>query len=431
MYIDVRWDRGTVPVKIDRNRLKAIIEPKTVLVRDEAEHLHSILEATDGSPSFREFLDASDGPILFLVNDATRPTPTHKVIEILMDDLYGHDVDFLVATGSHKAPGEDELEQILGRDARTHWYGHVFSHNARNADDLEYLGETTRGIPVWVNRRALEAERIVAINSVEPHYFAGYTGGRKSIFPGVAGFETIQANHSLALNPEAEILRLDGNPVHEDMEECVDIFLEKSGGKRIYSIQMVLDQQHRIHSVHAGELRQSFKSAVSHADEHYVVDVPEPADIVVSVATYPMDYDLYQSQKAIENGSLILKDDGILILVSKCRHGIGDETFFNLLASQPSPRAVLESIRGEYVLGYHKAARLAHISRRAEIWAVTSIPPEDLEAAFIRPFQDVQNAIDAALYRKGPSASVVLLTDGTVTVPRVQGTVPTTAPLLD
>ncbi|HZJ03803.1 MAG TPA: nickel-dependent lactate racemase [Thermoleophilia bacterium] len=430
MYIDVRWDMGTVPLKIDRRRLRGIIEPKTVKVREEAGHLHSILDSHDGQPSFPEFLAASKGKILFLVNDATRPTPTPKLLEILKEDLEGHDVDFLVATGTHRPPNEEELEQILGRTARAHWFGHVWAHDARNKDDLEYLGETSRGVPLWVNRRVLEAERLVLVNSVEPHYFAGYTGGRKSIFPGVAGFETVQANHRLALEPEAEILSLEGNPVHEDMMESIAIFREKTGNMPIFSIQMVIDRQHRIHSVHAGELEKSFEDAVEHADMHYVVDVPEAADIVIAVASYPMDYDLYQSQKAIENGSLVLKEDGILILVSKCRHGIGDETFFNLLAGQPTPQAVLDSIKGEYVLGYHKAARLAHISKKAEIWGVTSIPPEDMEAAFIRPFADVQKAVDAALFRKGPLASVVLLTDGTVTVPRVPDRDMVTAPRL-
>ena len=134
-----------------------------------------------------------------------------------------------------------------------------------------------------------------------------------------------------------------------------------------------------------------------------------------------MDYDLYQSQKAMENGSLALAEGGILILVSKCRHGIGDETFFNLLAAAPTPQAVLASIAGRYVLGYHKAARLAHIAMHGEMWGVTGLPMEDVEAAFIRPFADVQAAIDAALHRKGPNAKVLFLLDGSVTVPRVRG----------
>jgi nickel-dependent lactate racemase len=307
------------------------------------------------------------------------------------------------------------LEQIFGREGRARWFGHIFHHDARDPEQLQHLGETSRGTPIWVNKRVCAATRLVLINSVEPHYFAGYTGGRKTLFPGVAGFETIQGNHRLALDPAANILALEGNPVHEDLVEAQQAL----GGKDIYSIQMVLDRQHRIHSAHAGDLNESFLAAVKHADDHYVVDIEASAPIVVAVAGYPMDYDLYQSQKAMENGSMALEEGGILILVSKCRHGIGDETFFNLLSRASTPQAALRSIEGKYVLGYHKAARLAHIALRGEMWAVTGIPDEDLEAAFIRPFASVQAAIDAALARKGPEAKVLFLLDGSVTVPRV------------
>ena len=339
------------------------------------------------------------------------------MLEIIQDMLEGRDIGFMVATGAHRPPGEDELVQIFGTDLRGRYLDRIAAHDARDRDLLVLLGETPRGTPIWINRAVAQAKNLVLLNSVEPHYFAGYTGGRKSIFPGVAGYETIERNHRLALDPAANILALDDNPVHLDMLDC----LSALDDKRIYSIQMVLDRQHRIHAAAAGDLETSFAEAVHHADGHYVVDVTEKADIVVAAAPYPMDYDLYQSQKAMENGSLALAEGGILILVSKCRHGIGDETFFNLLAAAPTPQAVLASIAGRYVLGYHKAARLAHIAMHGEMWGVTGLPMEDVEAAFIRPFADVQAAIDAALHRKGPNAKVLFLLDGSVTVPRVRG----------
>ncbi len=417
MYIDVPWDTGSVPLKLDRDRLGEVIESRTLKVRDEAAHLNAILAGGDERPSFDEFLDAAEGRILFLVNDATRPTPSGRVIEIIADRLQGRDVEFMVATGAHKLPGETELEQIFGRNMRERFIDRISSHDARDKASLVHLGETSRGTPVWVNRHLAEATDVVLINSVEPHYFAGYTGGRKSIFPGVAGFATIEGNHKLALDPAADNLALEGNPVHEDMMEMMGMLSEK----RMYSIQMVLDHQHRIHYAYTGDLEKSWRTAVEHADGHYVVELNTRYDIVVAAAPYPMDYDLYQSQKALENGSLALKDGGVLILVSKCRHGIGDETFFTLMAKAATPDQVLSSILGDYVLGFHKAGRLALIAKRGEMWAVTSLPDEDLEAAFIRPFPSVQRAVDAALARKGPEAKVLFLMDASITVPRVNG----------
>lgn len=415
MYIDVPWDTETVPLKIDEERLAGVIESKTVKVRDEAAMLQELLAGETGAPRLRDFLDGAGGPILVIVNDATRPTPSGRVIEIMAADLEGREVEFLVATGSHAVPGEHELEQIFGRTVRERYLERIHSHDAKDDAELILLGETSRGTPVWVNRRVAEARDLLLINSVEPHYFAGYTGGRKSLFPGVAGYATIERNHKLALDPAADNLVLEGNPVHEDLAEMVALLADK----RIYSIQIVLDHQHRIHSAHVGDLETSWRSAVSHADGHYVVDLPERYDIVVAAAPYPMDYDLYQSQKALENGSLAMKDGGVLILVSKCRHGIGAETFFRLMASAATPDEVLSSISERYVLGYHKAARLAHIAKRGEMWGVTGLPDEDLEAAFIRPFGSVQAAVDAALARKGPKAQVLFLMDASITVPRV------------
>jgi len=423
MYIDVPWDTGTIPVRLDPDRLAGMVEAKTVKVRDEAALLRAAVTGPDGRRSLAEFLAQGEGPILFLVNDATRPTPSGRVLEILSDQLEGQELRFLVATGAHRRPGEADLEQIFGRLGVERWLEQIDSHDARDQSTLAYLGDTPRGTPIWLNRAVLEASRLVLLNSVEPHYFAGFTGGRKSIFPGVAGFATIEGNHKLALDPDADLLALAGNPVHEDMLDMMRLLADKD----IFSIQMVLDRQHRIHAVSAGGLEESFADAVHHAEDHYVVDVPARADIVVAVAAYPMDYDLYQSQKAMENGALALAPGGILILVSKCRHGIGDDTFFNLLASQPTPQAVLDSIAGQYKLGYHKAARLAHIALKGEMWGVTGIPPDELDAAFIRPFPDVQAAVDAALHRKGPQAKMLVLTDGSVTVPRVRAAVPVPA----
>lgn len=416
MYIDVPWDTETVPLKIDEERLAGVIESKTFKVRDEAAMLQELVAGETGAPPLRDFLDGANGPILVIVNDATRPTPSGRVIEIMAADLEGREVEFLVATGSHAVPGEHELEQIFGRAVRERYLERIHSHDAKDDTELVLLGETSRGTPVWIDRRVAEAHDLLLINSVEPHYFAGYTGGRKSLFPGVAGYVTIERNHKLALDPAADNLVLEGNPVHEDLAEMVGLL----GDKRIYSIQIVLDHQHRIHSAFVGDLETSWRAAVHHADDHYVVDLPKRCDIVVAAAPYPMDYDLYQSQKALENGSLAMKDGGILILVSKCRHGIGAETFFRLMASAATPDEVLSSISDRYVLGYHKAARLAHIAKRGEMWGVTGLPDGDLEAAFIRPFGSVQAAVDAALARKGPKAQVLFLMDASITVPRVR-----------
>jgi nickel-dependent lactate racemase len=258
------------------------------------------------------------------------------------------------------------------------------------------------------------ATHILNINSVEPHYFAGYTGGRKSFIPGMAGYDTVEHNHKFALEPTAKALALTGNPVHEDM---TDIALKMTKDKVVFSINVVLDASHSIYAVRCGNLIDSFTAATEPADEVYCVKIREPADIVITVASSPMDIDLYQAQKALDNGKLALKRDGILILVAECSKGVGSDEFVRIMRAASSPEDALERIAEKFKLGYHKAAKIAEIATWAKIWAVTRINPSILKQIFIEPFHEVQVALDEALAEKGKDATVHVLTDGGLTVP--------------
>jgi nickel-dependent lactate racemase len=248
---------------------------------------------------------------------------------------------------------------------------------------------------------------------VEPHYFAGFTGGRKSFLPGVASFETIEQNHSLALQREAQTLALEGNPVHEDMIEAIAPLREKN----IFAIMTIVDRQGGLQDCAAGDLQECFSAAVEKAQKVFVVPIPHKADVVVTVASFPTDVNLYQSQKALENGKLALKEDGILILVSSCRGGIGDDTFARLLSRSANPRETLQQIQKGYRLGYQKAAKIAEICLWAQIWAVTELPDAQLEPLFFKTFDNLQTALDQAFAVLEPKARVLFLMEGSLTVP--------------
>jgi nickel-dependent lactate racemase len=275
------------------------------------------------------------------------------------------------------------------------------------------LGTTSRGTSLAINRQIVEAHKIVALSSVEPHYFAGYTGGRKSFFPGVTAYATMEHNHRLALQEEAAPLALAGNPVHEDLTEA----MRTLHGKEIYSLQVVLDRSHRICAAFCGSLEGSFTAATNKAHEVFAVEVTERADVVVTVAPAPMDIDLYQAQKALEHGRLALKEGGIIILVALCPMGIGNEGFYRLLCRAADPEEVFSLIEGSYNLGDHKAARIADLAMQAQIWGVTGLDPAIVEKAFIKPYADLQEALREAIKEKGPHARVLFLMNGSMLVP--------------
>jgi lactate racemase len=412
MLVTVPYGKEKIEVEIDKARVAGIIEANSVPIADESKIVHKAIENPINSKKLSDFLaDARD--VLFIVNDATRATPTARVLEIIYQMIKALNIKFIVATGAHRAPSEGECHQIFGRYYEE-FKSRIYFHDARADQDMVYIGKSRNGTEMSVNRLGMEAHKIVIIGSVEPHYHAGYTGGRKAFLPGIASFKSIEQNHSLALLPEAESLKLEGNPVHEDMIDALGIIRNKE----IFAIMTVLDRNHQVYAATAGNIDDSFIAATVKAKEVFAVTIREKVEIVVAVARFPMDIDLYQSQKALENGKLALKQGGIIILVSKCRCGIGDETFTRLLSSCNTPAEALERISKGYVLGYHKAAKMAEIGLWAEIYGVTGLPDELISSVFITPFHSLQEALDSALTKmKGKNARVLFFLDGGMTVP--------------
>jgi nickel-dependent lactate racemase len=410
----------TFSLEFPSENLLAVAEPNEFTIQGGPETiLRDALDHPVGMGGPVEFLQRA-GRVLVIVNDGTRPTPTGAILEALLPSireagLDTGDITLLVATGAHRLPTEDEYRQILGP-----LYGVLRSrcvaHDSQNEADMVDLGSTRNGTPILLNKRIFETDRIIATGSVEPHYFAGFTGGRKAFLPGIASYRTIQANHKQALSPAARSLALEGNPVHEDMMDALPLITAP-----VFSFMVVLDKEQGVAAAAAGDLMASFYRAAEIARRIFCVSVPTRADIVVSVAKFPMDIDLYQSQKAIDNGAAALKDGGTLILVSACRDGIGDETYASLLAQASSPTDALKRIRAGYKLGYHKAAKIAELADRAVIEAVTELPVERLGSLFIRSASSPQEALDRALGRLRDRGvvlpKILILPDGCVTVP--------------
>jgi nickel-dependent lactate racemase len=372
-----------------------------------------------------EFLEGGKR-ILVIINDATRPTPTAAMLGSLMPSfrkagIPNDGLTLLVATGAHRAPAEDEYRRILG-DLYGELRRRAVHHDARKDGDMADLGNTGSGTPILLNKRIFEADRIVVTGSVEPHYFAGFTGGRKAFLPGVAAYKTIEANHKHALSEAARSLALEGNPVHEDMMDALPLITAP-----VFSLMTVLDKEQRTAAAAAGDITASFYAAVEKARQIFCVPVAAKADIVVSAAKFPMDIDLYQSQKAIDNGAAALKDGGFLILVSSCRDGVGDEGYAKLLSRAASPADAIDRIRAGYRLGYHKAAKMAALSARATVMAVTELPAERLKSMFIESAPSPQAALDnarARLRERGiANPKILILPDGCVTVPDITSVV--------
>jgi nickel-dependent lactate racemase len=236
--------------------------------------------------------------------------------------------------------------------------------------------------------------------------------------PGVASYKTIEMNHKLALSDDACSLALEGNPVNEDMVDAMNVLKDLN----VFSIQTVLTGDHKLFAVTAGDLHKSFDAAIDLSNQIFCVPLKQKGNIVISAAPYPMDIDLYQSQKALDNGKLALEDDGVIILVSKCRTGVGEDGFLKLLCKADSPKKILEILDEEYKVGYHKAAKMAQIGIRAEMWAVTDLEEDIIKKAMLKPYSDIQTAVNDSvdlINSKGKKPRVIVMPLGSLTVPLV------------
>ncbi|MCK5696412.1 MAG: DUF2088 domain-containing protein, partial [Desulfobacula sp.] len=191
MKIDVPYGKeGSMSAVIGDDVKVSFIEANDVQIGDEDENIKTAINNPINSKSFKEFLSDAK-KVLVIVNDATRPTPTQKILEFIFDDLKQIDFNFIIATGAHRGPSQEEYLQIFG-----FFYEQIkdkiIVHDARVEEDMVFLGKSTNGTEMYVNKAGVEADKIIIISSVEPHYFAGYTGGRKSFLPGIAGYKTIE-----------------------------------------------------------------------------------------------------------------------------------------------------------------------------------------------------------------------------------------------
>lgn len=406
---------GKEQVEVDFPESCEFLVPNKVEIKNEDKLIKNALKNPLGNMHFEEFVSKSE-KLLIIVNDGARPTPTAKVLKFLYPTIKNHpNLKFLVATGVHRAPTKEEYNFIFG-DLYNEFKDRIYVHDARKNEDMKYLGKSKNGTELYINRMVPETGNILIIGSVEPHYFAGFTGGRKSFLPGVSSYKTIEMNHKFALSEKAKSIALKGNPVHEDMTDSIK-FLKNVN---IFSIQTVLTSDHKIYAVTAGDIIKSFDAAVEYAKQIFCVPLKKKGNIVISVAPYPMDIDLYQSQKAIDNGKHALEKNGVLILVSKCRMGVGEDAFLKLLSRADTPEKLLELLSEEYKLGYHKVAKMVQIGTWAEMWAVSDLDDETIKKAMLKPYSDIQTAVDDAITlikSKGKKPKIIVMPMGSLTIP--------------
>ncbi|MGB9741708.1 MAG: nickel-dependent lactate racemase [candidate division WOR-3 bacterium] len=407
MKVDLRYHHRSETVTIPDANLIGIIYPHRFSqpFADLDIALQNCLIQT------RQFL-GNASRIVLILNDYTRPTLNQLVLKKLEPELNHRQTRYLIALGTHRPATETELQTILGVEFFNRNRERLIQHNCQDTASLLFLGKTRFGTEVYLNRLLIWAEKIITINSIEPHYFAGYTGGRKSFIPGIAGARTIAQNHGLLLHPASAPCSLKDNPVHLDMNEAARMI-----PRPVFSIQLVQNHEHHLLAIHAGDLFTSFARACADAYRVFAVPVKQTADIILSILQPPYDINFYQSQRAVEFALPALKPGGIQITVSACTDGVGNDEFVKVLQSCSAPAQLLK-MKPPETLGWHKAARLARIMQHHRLFTVMpGIKNELVTSVHMHPFTTVQAALDAAFTIAGRNASVIIIPDAGAVVP--------------
>lgn len=414
MKIELGIGKRTDTLEVDESRVMDVLTPNpvNVAVRGEAA-VQLALENPIESPKLRELVNP-DKKIVIVTSDITRPMPTAKVMPYLLDELYAggarrENITLVFALGSHRKHTPEEQLKLAGERA----YREITCVDS-DADNCVHIGTTSKGTPVDIDRRVVEADLRICLGNIEYHYFAGYSGGVKAIMPGVSTREAIQSNHRMMILPQAHAGRLYGNPLREDIEEAGAI----TGVGFILNV--VLDEHKEIICAVAGDPVAAHRVGCKFLDTLYLKRIKKQADIVVvSQGGAPKDLNLYQTQKALDNAKHAVRDGGIIVLVGSCAEGLGEKTFEEWLTGAEKPGELIERIRREFKLGGHKAAAIAMVLEKAELYLVSDMEPEFVRSIFMSPFSSVQQAFDSATEKLGANSSVILMPYGGSTLPQL------------
>ena len=367
---------------------------------------------------------ASSGKVAIVINDITRPTPYHIILPALLDELDhvpDDHITLLNANGTHRANTESELRAILGDEIMERFQVH--QNDALDPDSHTLVGTTKSGNDIWLHKKYVESDMRILTGFIEPHFFAGFSGGPKACMPGLALLETILKNHSVSHldNPKATWGNTGGNPVWEEIFEAASIV------QPTFLLNVTLNRDKQITGVFAGDLEQSHKRGCTFVRQNAMIPVKEPYDIVITCNSgYPLDLNLYQSVKGISMAAQIVKEGGSIIVAADCWDGIPEHgEYARLLLEANSPEHLLETIRspGFSVQDMWQAQIQALILQKTDVYFYSeNLSDDQIAGALLRPCHHIEATVGALIQKYGQEASICILPEGPQLIPFVEET---------
>lgn len=416
MRVKLAYGRSGLRVELPDERT-TVVEPTYVPgLPDAVGAIRDALRNPIGAPPLRQIAKPTDS-VAISVCDVTRPMPSALLLPVLLRELRHippRNIAILIATGTHRANTDAELAETLGKDIAANYT--VINHDAFDDDSLAYVGSADDGIPIRINKRWMESDIRIATGFVEPHFFAGFSGGPKMIAPGLAGFGTIMRLHNAAMiaHPNARWGVTRGNPIHDAIRQIA----RRVGAD--FSVDVTLNREQRITSVYAGELFGVHKAARAVAARLAMRPVSDAFDVALTTNSgYPLDRSLYQSVKGMSAAAQVVRDGGRIICAAECLDGMPDHgQYGRILTERDSPAELLEMICEP---GYERhdqwqAQIQAQILLKADVYLKAGhLTDEQIRRAHLKPISDVE----AAIADCGEDARICVLPEGPQTIPYI------------
>ena len=418
MKVNLAYGQGWLPVDFPDGRTRVIEPSHTPGLPDEKETVIRALAQPIASKPLRELV-GQQTKVCILFTDITRATPNDRIIPWLLEHLEGlvprENITLLNQLGTHRPNTRAELEKMLTPAVVANYQ--VLNHEPENDDALVQVGVMSDGAPALLNKHALAANLRIVTGFIEPHFFAGFSGGIKGIMPGVAGLRSVMSNHGFRNigDPNSTFGINEGNPLWEELR---DIALKSGPG---FVLNVTLNEERQITGVFAGDILKAHKTGTEFVRKSAMQAVDEPFDVVVTTNSgYPLDLNLYQGVKGMSAGARIIKPGGTLILVAECREGVpANSPLDRLLRAVSSPEDLLKLlaqpgfVRAEQWQGQIQAI----IQRKARVLVHSRIPDEVIRAAHLQPCHDVAAEVASCLRELGSDARVAVLPQGPLTIP--------------
>jgi nickel-dependent lactate racemase len=355
-----------------------------------------------------------------LVCDITRPVPNRIILPALLRTLEQQgiarrDILILNATGMHRPNEGAELEEMLGPEIVADY--RIENHHGKVLEEHDYLGVTPAGVPVYLDSRYVRADLKITTGLIEPHMWAGYSGGRKVICPGIAALETIKVWHGPRFleHPNADNGVLDGNPVHEENTR-----IAKMAGCD-FIVNVCIDDQRQITWVGAGDMEKAWLDGVSFVQKLVRVPVTAPCDVVVTTgAGYPLDTTFYQIVKGMTGALPIVKCGGTIIVAASLTEGVGSSEFQHVMAENPELKAFKQRILGKdyFVMDQWQLEELATVLERCKVQLVTQgLSAETLRRCHVEPVPCVERAVESCMQEYGANARIAVIPKGPYVIP--------------